>query len=102
MKRILNQLRQRTQNLLNIRNKQHSIRNRFGLKSQSGLLFGASGNPGPGTYNCKELIGKEGVKSTMPPRRPDTAPAYGRNVPGPGTYNTVGGKNGPSYKYVKM
>jgi len=38
----------------------------------------------------------------MPPRRPDTAPSYGRNVPGPGSYHTIVimGK-GPAYKYFK-
>ena len=62
------------------------------------MFLGTSGSPGPGTYNSNELIGKEGVKSTMPPRRPDTAPAYGRNVPGPGAYNTIQGRKGPTYK----
>ena len=67
-----------------------SPRYSFGLKPQGSKVLNGKEVPGPGTYNLAYLIGKAGVKSTMLPRRPDTAPSYGRNVPGPGTYTPNG------------
>ena len=67
------------------------------------MFEGSRGNPGPGTYQCRELVGFEGVKSTMIPRRPNSAPAAGRSAPGPGAYNAIKeAKNGPAYKYTQF
>ena len=41
--------------------------------------------PGPGAYNFKPLIGREGVKSTMGLKLNKTI-AQGKNTPGPGAY----------------
>lgn len=72
---------------------------RFGLKTTYNTSENRRGVPGPGTYNLKNHVGSEGVRSTLTPRRPDTAPAYGRNVPGPGAYSPMGSRNAPAYKY---
>lgn len=47
------------------------------------------GVPGPGSYAIKELIGREGPKSTMVPRRPNSAYESSRAAPGPGSYSAT-------------
>ena len=51
--------------------------------------MGEKGNPGPGSYNGKEFIGKEGSRAVRSPKRPDTSPSFGRGVPGPGHYSQL-------------
>jgi hypothetical protein len=44
-------------------------------------------------------MGIVGVKSTMTPRRPDTAPSYGKHAPGPGAYDPGSTKQtAPAYR----
>ena len=43
-------------------------------------------SPGPGTYNHRDVVGKEGSKRSMLGRRPESAPAT-RRGPGPGAYS---------------
>ena len=47
------------------------------------------GVPGPGSYLIKDLIGTGGAKSTIVPRRPNSAYATSRTTPGPGSYNST-------------
>lgn len=48
------------------------------------------GTPGPGNYTIEGHPTKNSApRGLLVPRRPDSAPAKGRNTPGPGAYNTV-------------
>jgi len=48
------------------------------------------GTPGPGNYTIEGHPTKNQAPwGLLVPRRPDSAPARGRNTPGPGAYNTV-------------
>jgi len=42
-------------------------------------------SPGPGAYNHKEVVGKDGPSKTMSSRRPESARSF-LNSPGPGQY----------------
>jgi hypothetical protein len=66
------------------------IMHSFGNRSFGNEILKGKGVPGPGTYNFGNMLGKAGRKATMLPRRPDTAPYYGKFSPGPGTYTPHG------------
>jgi len=71
---------------------------RFGTASKLQVFDSRKIIPGPGAYNLCQILGKEGTKSTIIPKRPDTAPYPGRGSPGPGAYNTTHSSRGSSYK----
>ena len=59
----------------------------------------ASRNPGPGAYQFREHVGREGAMSTIRPRRSSGALISKHDVPGPGTYNTYDTKSkAPAFK----
>lgn len=58
----------------------------FGSEKKGNLPNSRQATPGPGTYEQK-VHGKTAPRGLLVPRRPDSAPAYGRGTPGPGQYN---------------
>lgn len=60
---------------------------KFGTSSRDNVAsIGRVVSPGPGAYNHKEVVGKEGSRRSMLGRRPDSAPAS-RQTPGPAHYS---------------
>ena len=59
--------------------------------------------PGPANYTIQTGVGRSGPSYYLTPRRPDTAPARGRNVPGPGSYRPESAKDpkraAPSFSF---
>ena len=59
--------------------------------------------PGPANYTIQTGLGRSGPSYYLTPRRPDTAPARGRNVPGPGSYRPESAKDpkraAPSFSF---
>lgn len=73
------------------------------MKSSLGKSFTGSDIPGPGTYNYKNNIGSEGVKSTMSGHRDNRAVTASQNVPGPGAYNASPLRSSaPAFKYIYL
>jgi len=66
-----------------------TVKARFGLKTSDSRPLSGRGVPGPGSYLIKDLIGNQGVKHVMVPRRPNSAYATSRAIPGPGSYDAV-------------
>ena len=48
--------------------------------------MGVVTSPGPGAYNHRDVVGREGSKRSMLGRRPESAPST-RGAPGPGAYS---------------
>ena len=59
---------------------------RFG-KGDKGKTFTPNSVPGPGTYPPRNMVGQEGPKPSLKPKRPDTSPKYGKYSPGPCAYD---------------
>lgn len=57
-----------------------------------------STSPGPGTYEAKQIVGREGTNPTMIGRRPQTA-NFRQFTPGPGAYTPDKQRNSaPAFK----
>lgn len=63
----------------------HSPRFSFGKEERKSIKLENKDNPGPGTYNHKEYLGKEGLKISLSPRC--EIKNYRLNRVGPGQYN---------------
>lgn len=71
----------------------------FGTRqSNPNASLSRSVGPGPGAYDVKSLVGREGSKHTMAPRRPSSAKPKSSREPGPGAYNVSTTISGPKYK----
>ena len=73
----------------------------FGI-GEKGMKF-SDYSPGPAKYSLGSVVGKEGWRCSIYPRRPDTSPRQGTQSPGPGTYS-IGSFVGetPTIKYYSL
>lgn len=74
----------------------HNFGPTFG-KGKKNSYIPRSSTPGPGTYKNMSLIGTEGRKHSIYPKRPDTSAKYGQSSPGPAAYSFSYVKNSPSF-----
>ncbi len=68
------------------------------MKTPDGRTLAGRGVPGPGAYSIRNIVGAEGAKLSIVPRRPDSAPMGSRGCPGPGAYTPSTYKTTPAYK----
>jgi hypothetical protein len=48
----------------------------YGFGTQSRDKLSNLGSPGPGAYNHRDVVGREGSKRSMLGRRPESAPSH--------------------------
>ena len=77
----------------------HWFSTRFG-KGTKGKTWRVNDVPGPGSYRVVPVVGAEGTKPSLMPKRPDTSAKYGLNSPGPCAYEVAKGCNTRSLSFT--
>ena len=75
----------------------HTSAPKFSFGGKKSMSLNNTG-PGPGSYEVKSVVGREGSKHTITPRRPMSAKVGKNRDPGPGAYNVTTTNTGPKYR----